>query len=273
MNIDDLITSGRLELYVAGTLSQREMGEVALYAMEYPEVAVELERIERAMVDFLSVEAIHMEDREKERQIDLILNLIHHQDVLEFRPRKVVRLSRFAVAAIFAGLLLTTLTAAFLGIRFRDLNADLSAWRARQADLVRQTALSFAGFDQVRSEFDMMRSALTRRAELAPVPGNRITGAGDYALVYWNPESKKVLLAGANLPALAPGEQYQLWALYHNKPVDAGVFDAPARGQALQAGPVFQKDIVAAQGFAVTVEPKGGSKAPSMDHLCMTAKL
>ena len=54
MILQELISSGKLELYVAGVLSEREMADVAALAEEHPEVAMEIEKIEQVMVEFLS---------------------------------------------------------------------------------------------------------------------------------------------------------------------------------------------------------------------------
>ena len=42
MNVSELISSGKLELYVAGTLSSDEMKEVADAMARHPEVAEEV---------------------------------------------------------------------------------------------------------------------------------------------------------------------------------------------------------------------------------------
>ena len=120
----------------------------------------------------------------------------------------------------------------------------------------------------MQAQFKLMRNILTKRVQLGAVPGNTITNQDNYMLVYWNPNTKKVMLADAHLPDLSPDQQYQLWALYDGKPVDAGVFDAKDNNSV-----GFQKDVAGAQAFAVTVEPKGGSKSPTMKNLCMIAKM
>lgn len=49
MNIQTYITSGILELYVLGSLSEQETKEVLHYATIYPEVRAEINAIERAL--------------------------------------------------------------------------------------------------------------------------------------------------------------------------------------------------------------------------------
>lgn len=268
MDVQELITSGKLELYVAGTLTDREMGDVAAYALEYPEVAMEIEKIERAMLDFLSPVEFEMETVEKERQINEILEKIrdHSADGPVFRLHGI---SRMAIAAITIGLIVMTGLSVWLALQEKTLKSEISALHDNQQKMAEDNREATVHYTRMQQQFSMMRNILTRRVELKTVAGNKITTQGNYMLVYWNPATGKLLLADANLPPLTPNEQYQLWALYDGKPVDAGVFNYQDR--TVSVG--FQKDISAAQAFAVTVEPKGGSKSPTLGNLCMMASL
>ncbi|MEX0363077.1 MAG: anti-sigma factor, partial [Allomuricauda sp.] len=51
MDTKAYITSGILELYVAGQLSEKENQEVANYANQYPEIKAEIIEIEKAILD------------------------------------------------------------------------------------------------------------------------------------------------------------------------------------------------------------------------------
>ena len=82
------------------------------------------------------------------------------------------------------------------------------------------------------------------------------------ATVYWDKRSKDVYLHVNNMPAATTGKQYQLWALVDGTPVDAGVFDISS------ANPMIKmKNIPRAQGFAVTLEPTGGSIKPTPEQM------
>jgi hypothetical protein len=269
MNVQELISSGKLELYVAGTLTEREMGEVAAYAQEYPEVAGEIEKIERAMLDFLSPVEFDMESAEKEAQINVILDRIHDQNPAGARAVPLNRVKRFAVAAVMTGLIIMTGISVWLGLREDNLKGEMAALRDNQQKLAAENEQYLAHYTRMQEQFTTMRNILTRRVELRTVSGNKITTQGNYILVYWNPATKKLLLADANLPDLTRDQQYQLWALYDGKPIDAGVFDYGNKNVSVG----FQKDISDAQAFAVTVEPRGGSKSPTLSNLCMMAKM
>ncbi len=81
-------------------------------------------------------------------------------------------------------------------------------------------------------------------------------------LVYWSPEQQKVYLNAVQLPPAPDGKQYQLWALDNGKPIDAGVLQTNGNPSLQQ-----MKQIAAAQAFAITLEPTGGSASPTLDQM------
>ena len=82
------------------------------------------------------------------------------------------------------------------------------------------------------------------------------------ARVYWNPSASQVYLNSGNLPVPPEDKQYQLWAIVDGTPVSAGVFDV-TEGPTV---PLQEMNISIAQAsaFAITLEPRGGSEAPTL---------
>ncbi|MBO9727656.1 MAG: anti-sigma factor [Chitinophaga sp.] len=102
----------------------------------------------------------------------------------------------------------------------------------------------------------------------------QLQGGGAYAgksvSVGWNAQTQAVYLQAKIMPLPPAGKQFQLWAIVNKKLVDAGVFDTGAElTQELQ----HMKAVAVAQGFAITLEKKGGSTEPSMNQVCMSAKV
>lgn len=274
MSAQELIQSGKLELYVAGALSPREMGDMAVLAQDFPEVANEIQRIEQAMVIFLSPAEFCIAVEEKERQIDVILGRITYGEDKNVARQmngggKVFTLGRLLIAALIAGWILICCVATWMGVKNRDFRQEVAYLQGSRETLDVKNQAYQQQLGHVEQQVSMMRNIITKRIELTTVAGNKITGLQNYMLVYWNPGTKKLLLVDANLPDLSSDQQYQLWALYDGKPIDAGVFDY--FHNQLSVG--FQKDVPNAQAFAVTVEPKGGSASPTLSNLCMMGKL
>jgi anti-sigma-K factor RskA len=82
--------------------------------------------------------------------------------------------------------------------------------------------------------------------------------AGAKVLVAWDASQHHGTVALANLPAAPAGHDYQLWVLDPNapSPLSAGVVTA---SRAFDAPPVSMKT----PGFAVSLEPTGGSASPT----------
>lgn len=278
MDVQELISSGKLELYVAGVLSEREMTDVANIAMENVEIAHEIEVIEKVMVAFLSPIEFSLGEKEKEVEIDEILGKIHSQAAPPAEavapqpppaPVKEIRRVNWLAAALLIGLIVATGLAIWLAAENKTLSGQVADLRSKDQQIADDNGKFKDKISRIEQQVGIMRSILTKRIELTTVKGNKITNPDNYILAYWNPNTQQVMLVDAKLPELSPGQQYQLWALYDGKPIDAGVFDY----KTLQVSSSFQKNIANAQAFAVTVEPVGGSKTPTLSNLCLMGKL
>jgi hypothetical protein len=87
------------------------------------------------------------------------------------------------------------------------------------------------------------------------------TGGGHRAdgWIVWSPARKQGYLVIHHLPALPPGQQYQLWAVAGRRPAPAGVFDVDAVGHVAL---VVAAEVDRPELFAVSIEPAGGAAVP-----------
>ncbi|RIJ34429.1 hypothetical protein D1627_16065 [Pontibacter oryzae] len=81
-------------------------------------------------------------------------------------------------------------------------------------------------------------------------------------MVYWSPEQQHVYVDAVQLPEPPEGKQYQLWALRDGQPIDAGMLQLNGQTAMQQ-----MKQIGAAQAFAITLEPEGGSQNPTLEAM------
>ena len=100
-------------------------------------------------------------------------------------------------------------------------------------------------------------------ADITSVPRRRAESRK--IVLRWHAASKDIYIdvPDAHLPEIPHDHQYQLWAIVDGKAIDAGVFDLESGGEALHK----LKRIERAQAFAVTVEPRGGSPAPTLEKM------
>jgi len=113
--------------------------------------------------------------------------------------------------------------------------------------------------DRTHAVLDLLHSTETVRVHL-------ISGSAPWpwpeGRVYYHPK-KGLLFVASHLPALDPGESYQLWFVQEGgAPASAGVFWPDAKGNATVMMPAAPKPMTP-KAFAVTVEHDGGVPAPT----------
>jgi hypothetical protein len=80
--------------------------------------------------------------------------------------------------------------------------------------------------------------------------------------VVWNSERREAVLLVVGLPPVPEGKAYEAWVIASGPPVPAGVFRVNEAGEAVHPLPRLE-DTARAKTFAVTLEPEGGTPAPT----------
>ncbi len=111
---------------------------------------------------------------------------------------------------------------------------------------------------QSKPVLELISNELTRVVELKGLEA----APGASAYLFWNPETRQGFFSGRNLPGLTPQKVYELWALAGSQPVRAGVFEVDVRGNGTFSLPDLPAGL-AYDTFAVTIEPSGGTDAPT----------
>lgn len=93
--------------------------------------------------------------------------------------------------------------------------------------------------------------------------GTPVAPAARAQLVF-NSRTGRATLTADHLPPMPSGKTYQLWLIVDGRPVSGGIFNADRSGRAVMRG---QMPLTAlkASVFAVTLEPAGGTSAPTGD--------
>ena len=105
--------------------------------------------------------------------------------------------------------------------------------------------------------------------ELVNTPGARVSelrgaepGQGATAKLAYDRAGRAILMA-SKLPSVPQGRAYQLWFIVGNKPPVPGKTFVPDKtGNAILEDEI-PRDAIEANVFAITVEPTGGSSAPT----------
>jgi anti-sigma-K factor RskA len=260
VNINEYISSGILEAYALGELSEQERYEVENYLDSHPEIRTELNQIEEIQEQLLMQAAIRPRDTVKAQLFARIdQQAPAGRSVSMAPPSSESSVWKFAAAASIT----VALVSSYLAYNYYD------RWRSTQSDLtelIAQNQRVASDYNQVNQRLDKIESDIKvidnpafKRVVMKGTP-NAPTAT---AYVYWNEDTREVYLSVQNMKQLAQENQYQLWAIVDGKPVDAGVFDGTIAGGLLK-----MKDIGSGAAlFAVTVEPRGGKPAPTLETM------
>ena len=269
MNVEELISSGQLELYVLGMLPPEEMEAVAQMAAQHPEVQAALDDIASTMEQFALVQATPPPPQLK-RNIEA--ELFGPAPEYATEPTVAVREipvlqpirnnQRWAIAASLAAAIALGISTAYFynqNVHMQDQLANLQ--RDNTGMRVNMTEMETHN-QQMHGMMMVMKDEQTRRVRL-----NGMTIAPDAkAMVYWNKDKRATWIDPSGLPQIADNEQYQLWAIVDGKPVDLGVINKTP-------GFYEMKTVDAPQAFAITLEPMGGKASPTMEKMCVMGKI
>ena len=274
MNTNEYISSGILEAYVFGELSQEEVRGVENMAAQYPDVMNEIKSIRDSFEDYALSHAVtppaHLKNKilaaiqEQEKEIPATVAEI--KPIVEVKKEEAkiipIQTKNSYLQYLVAASVVATLVTSALSIHYHG------KWKAAEASLVafskdNQILANQVNFKSSELETTKKLTAFLQDTSTTLVPLKGLGSAPTaYAKVFWNKNQKQVYLKVENLAAAPSDKQYQLWALKDGKPIDAGVFDVNGLVQKM-------KDIDGAQAFAVTLEPKGGSSSPHLETLCL----
>ncbi|WP_299700237.1 anti-sigma factor [uncultured Pontibacter sp.] len=259
MHNEDYIASGKLELYAAGGLTEAEREEVERRAAASPEIRMALDEACAAMEAYAGLHAVSPRPALKNR--------IMQQLAVEEAPARTLyqeavrepKAYRWMLAASLALAIISGILSFYFYNRWQQAEDRLAGVMASEQLLARNFHQTNLQLQQQEETLSILRNPDFQAVRLQGVeshPEARMT-------VYWNQRQQQVYVDQVALPAPPTGKQYQLWALADGKPIDAGMLEMIDGKAGLQQ----MKNIGAAQAFAVTLEPAGGSASPTLDEL------
>ncbi len=276
MDIEKYISSGILESYVLDQLTDQERAEVDMILKAYPEVQNELNQIEESLEQLALNTAIKapsnlkgdifskLEEGDESAEVQNREEAKHAPVIpLQTVNKRNTKVWPYAVAAS----LTVGLFSSYLAYDYRQ------KWKAAskdQLDLKTSNQLISNQYDQVNQRLNLLENDLKVLGNInfEKIKMNAIDETQSIAAnVYWNSTTQEAYLNTGNLQELPEEKQYQLWAIVEGAPVDMGVFDAGSSYL------LKMKDITGASMFAVTIEPKGGSKNPTLEAMQVAGKI
>lgn len=259
MDINAYITSGILELYVAGVLSEKENEEVYELMQKHPEVLQEVLEIEAAVVKLTAATSqrtnTHILDIVKQ---ELKLNENTKTKVVSINKPKYnwITYTGWAASILLAAGLFWTLN------QNKKLENDMRITKTHQSLLETQIETSKNSLTEANTLISVLRDDSIYKI---PLEGQG-SFTDTYAKVYWDKATKRIFLDAEGLPEPPKGKVYQVWSLTLNPltPTSLGTID----DFATDGNKIFEiQNTNTSEAFGITLEPKGGSASPTMEQL------
>ncbi|NEN25507.1 anti-sigma factor [Cryomorpha ignava] len=271
MDINAYISSGILQEYALGHISDQERSEVECMSKIYPEIREALTTSEIDLESFAAAYAVKSPSKSRENILVAVKrqaqdstihsvtkddNASETKEILiqsEVTERKSAWGGWAAAAAVIA--------IAIAVWQYTDNQAskdELQALKVEQNTLENKTAELETRVAQLSDGLNEVYSSSVKKVTLKSVKENNTT---QLALL-WNTETGEVKLNTSALPKLPSDKQYQLWVLKDGKPKDMGVLSKTEEGILIASNATKDGDT-----FAITIEPLGGKASPSLDQL------
>lgn len=267
MNKNEFISSGLLELYAAGIASPEEKLMTEEYLIKYPELRNELNEIELSLEEYAQANAIQPSASVKEKLFNRIatenINEKPASLLIPISGRKEVRQISGFYKFVAAAAVILLIVSSIMNYSFYDKYQHASSeLQTAQLELQKQEK------DNKAMVSDM--NVVTDRYAMPVVLKGTPNAPNAVAKIFWMENTGEVYVDPSNLPDVASGKQYQLWAIVDGKPLDAGMISTDKGIYRIQKMKTFGSNV---QAFAITLEKAGGSPTPTMDEMVVISKM
>ncbi len=278
MQINDIISSGLLELYVLGKTNEQETAQVLAWKAQYPEVGAELLAIEDSLEQYDLAKAVSPSLDTKKNLLTAIKNTkvetiekVEKIEKVEEVAAPVVPMNTAVVKPMSNTLKYAAAAVAILFVvsAINNFSTYTKCKKANDALAVAEQKINNQN-EELVSLKNNLEVPLNNSSQQVVLKGTA-TAPTSTAKIFWIRNTGDVYVEASGLPEAPTGMQYQLWAIIDGKPVDAGMIAYNKKGQKynIQKMKAFGK----AQAFAITLEKEGGSPTPTMEKMYVMSEI
>ncbi len=299
MDTEIYISSGILELYCAGALSEAEMREVERMASQFAAVKKEIQAIELALWSFnehifagphdqLKTELIagiklNSPNTIIEKTHETALNKAVEPEVTIVEipivspvakgiiPEQAIQSTESKKKKISIGIFLVIILPIILAFgafglwnNWDALLQELSAAKKTAANAEKSRAQIDSNLKATSQTLDTLRNPDLVKITLS---GMKFSPAAK-AVIYWNKNNNQILLDPVLIPLEDKDHCYQLWAMNKGETLSLGTFSATNKNKQM----LPMKAVDKASVFIISLEPKNGSAIPNIAQLCLMSK-
>jgi len=252
MNIEEYISSGILELYIAGVLTEKENEEIYAVIQKNPEALADVVSIEKALL---------LLTKSVKNDASYTFSSIKHK--LKEQEPKVIPISKsktnwtqltgWAAAVILGTVLIYTIN---------DNNSLKTQIATEKEQLEQQIDNASNSLAEAEKLIEVFRS---KDIISVPLAGQKAS-PNAYAKVYWDKKTNSIYLDAKGLPNPPKGKVYQLWSLKLSPltPTSLGTIATFTSDD----NKIFNiENPNQSEAFGITLEPDGGSESPTLEQL------
>ncbi len=264
MEINDIISSGLLELYVLEKTNEQETIKVESWKATYPEVAQELLAIEYSLEQYDMAHAVVPSAEVKNKLLSKIMSKNNDRTIpLVTIPAPVRSINNFWKYAVAASIILL-IGSSILTVNYYNKYKSASNDLAIAESKIQSQESTIASLN---SNLEVPLNNYSQQVVLKGTPSS----PSSTAKIFWLRNTGDVYVEASGLPEVPEGSQYQLWAIIDGKPVDAGMIMLDKNGKKYNIQKM--KSFGSVQAFAITLEKEGGSPTPTMEKLTVISTL
>jgi anti-sigma-K factor RskA len=255
MSAEEIIESGKLELYVCGALPQDESIEVEQAISIYPEVKREVESIEASLINLAEAVAPTLSAMVWSYILASIQNVRSIGDTKQSTNWGAI--TGWAAAILCIGGIFWMLN------QNNDLQDNIELTTTENELLKGKLQNTETTLAETGEILEILRS---KDYNTITLPGNPAVAPEAFAKVYFNKQDKVAYIDAKGLPTPTKGKVYQVWSLIMEPltPSSIGLIGATIDHE---TGIYKFENVPDPQAFGITLEPEGGSETPSLDQL------
>ncbi len=260
MTTDEIIASGDLELYVSGSLQEKEAAVLEQAIADDPRLQREVEAIEASLITLASGVSPGI----PAMVWTYILNSVRGVKRMESSKTNWGAISGWAAAVLaIAGIF-------WLLNQNAGLEDEVQLTTTENSKLKQQLDFTEneleATEDDLAETTDILDLIRSKNYEAYTLPGNQAVAPSAFAKVYYNAKLKVAFIDSRGLPNAPANNVYQVWSVKLD-PLSAESVGLLEKASEVTEGLYRFDNIPDPEAFGITLEPAGGSEAPTLNQL------
>ena len=253
MDINNYISSGIIEMYVMGLCSPEEMAELELLRIQYPELHKAVLQFETEFENNAIKNATETGIKTDDRILQTLQSLQTPVIAINSKQTAVKKINWFNPAAA-AAILLFAASSIFNYVLYNKTKEQQLALNEKEA----------------YSPLPPNDYTILNNPQITPVA---MYGVGLHSIcrctMFWDKKTGKMYIMIHHLPQSSAQNDYQLWAMVNDKPVQVGIIKDEIRGRFIEMPNV----PAGATAFSVTLEKAGGASTPTESETYLKGKI